>query len=155
MIDMGKILDEIKDSYAKKKRKTEKLIGKSIPTSKRGVPLTRCSHTLTESQFFSRIRSHARRMSLKWKPRTDYLQSVRRPYTGASKKTKWEYPCMNCKKWAVLTQMEVDHIIPCGSLRSFEDIGPFFERMLCEMDGFIIYCKKCHLEKTLRDRAGE
>ena len=123
-----------------------------MKTTKKGVPLTRCSETKTESQFFGWIRSHARRLSIMWKPKNDYLLTVRRKYTGKNKRTKFEYQCQICKKWVTRKEYEVDHIIPCGSLTCFSDIGIFYEKLLCEVDGYRGLCKSCHLEITNCDR---
>ena len=112
--------------------------------TKRGVELTRCGNTMTESEFFSLIRSCLRRLSLRWKPRNDYLNSIRRPYQGISKRSKWEYPCSICGQWFIKAHIEVDHIIPCGSIKSFEDIGLFINRLLIEEEGYRCLCKNCH-----------
>jgi hypothetical protein len=53
-----------------------------------------------------------------------------------------------CKGWFPQKEVEVDHIVPVGSLLSFEDIGGFVERLLCELDGFVVLCKQCHKVKT-------
>jgi hypothetical protein len=116
--------------------------------SKRGVPLTRCSETMTEKAFFSWIRSHARRLSLKWKPRSDFLKEHRRPYIGDNKRTKWEYQCRDCLGWFIQKNIEVNHIIQCGSITCFGEIGGFYERLLCEKDGYEILCKECHRRLT-------
>jgi hypothetical protein len=41
----------------------------------------------------------------------------------------------------------VDHIVPCGSIKCFEDIGPFVQRLLCEMDDLRVLCTKCHTRR--------
>jgi hypothetical protein len=123
------------------------------PRSKRGVPLVYCSNTLTEAQFFGKIRSALRRLSIKWKPRTDFLKERQQPYTGKNKRIKWQYKCDGCKKAYPLKEMECDHKTPCGSLRRFDDIGPFVQKLLCEKDGYQLLCKKkCHLKKTNQSR---
>lgn len=116
--------------------------------TKRGVPLTRASETMTEAQFFSWIRSGIRRMSLRWRPRNEVLRDHRRPYTGENKRTKWEYSCNSCKQWFIMKDIEVDHIVKCGSIKTFDDVGTFLERLLCEKDGYQVLCKECHLKKT-------
>lgn len=110
-----------------------------------------CSGTLTEAGFFGMIRSNLRRLSIRWKPRTEYMNSVRRPLENGGR-SKWEYPCEICKQWFIKAHVEVDHRIPCGSLKSFDDIGPFVKRLLCEADGFRILCKQCHLKITNEGR---
>ncbi len=110
-----------------------------------------CSGTLTESGFFGLIRSALRRLSIRWKPRTEHLNSVRRPKVNGGR-SKFEYPCESCSKWFIKAHIEVDHIIPCGSLRSFDDIGPFVKRLLCEANGFRVLCHSCHLIITNEGR---
>jgi hypothetical protein len=109
------------------------------------------SGTLTEAGFFGMIRSALRRLSIRWKPRTEYLNSVRRPKMNGGR-SKFEYLCESCKQWFIRASIEVDHRIPCGSLRSYEDIGPFVQRLLCEKDGFRVFCKDCHLRHTIAEK---
>ena len=111
-----------------------------------------CSGTLTKAGLMGRIRSHARRMSIKWRPRNDYLKSVRRPYTGTDKRTKWEYECQHCNKWVKSKNYEVNHIVPCGSLKDWKDISGFYKRMLVEVDGYEGLCKNCHQIVTNEER---
>lgn len=110
-----------------------------------------CSNTLTEAGLFGLIRSNLRRLSIRWKPRTEALNAVRRPKVNGGR-SKWEYHCSICLKWFIRAHVEVDHIYPCGSITCFNDIGPFVQRLLCEQDGFRILCKDCHLKITNRDR---
>ena len=49
-------------------------------------------------------------------------------------------------------ETQVDHIVSCGSLRSFEDLPGFTERLLCETSGLQVVCKKCHQKKTNEER---
>lgn len=104
---------------------------------------------MTEAAFFSWIRSHIRRLSLKWRPRSEFLKEQRRESQSDNKRVKWEYQCEECKDWFKLKDIEVDHKIECGSIRSFTDIGGFYERMLCEKDGFRCLCRGCHLKKGI------
>ena len=55
---------------------------------------------------------------------------------------------MMCNTWHIMKNIQVDHIIECGSIKSFEDIGPFLERLLCEKSGFQVLCLDCHRKKT-------
>lgn len=48
---------------------------------------------------------------------------------------------------------KVDHIDPAGSIKCWDDIGPFIKRLLCEEDGLQVLCRKCHDEKTQQERA--
>ncbi len=123
---------------------------KKMPRKKVDKPY--CSGTLTKAGLMGKIRSCLRRMSLKWRPRTDYLKAIRRPYTGTDKRTKWEYECQHCKKWVKSKDYEVDHIIPCGSLTDWDEIGDFCKRLFIEVDGYRGLCKKCHLIETNKAR---
>jgi len=107
--------------------------------------------TMTEAAFFGMIRSALRRLSIRWRPRNQFLMDIRRPKENGGR-SKWEYPCKKCKKWFIRAHIEVDHIIPCGSLRSFEDIPEFVKKLLCEKDGYQAFCKECHLIKTNKER---
>lgn len=111
-----------------------------------------CSNTLTKAGLMGKIRSHARRMSIKWRPRTDYLKTIRKPYVGEDKRTKWVYECQHCLKWFKNKEFEIDHKIPCGSLKDWEDISGFYKRMLVELNGYEGLCKPCHLIKTNKER---
>ncbi len=48
--------------------------------------------------------------------------------------------------------IQADHVIECGSLRSFEDLPGFVERLLCEVDGLRLLCEMCHQERTNEER---
>ncbi len=108
----------------------------------------RCSGLLTESAFWSMIRSHLRRLSLRWKPRNEYITSVRKPYKGPDKRLKWLYQCEQCHEWFARKEVEADHKVEAGSLKCSEDVGPFIDRLLVEVDGWRILCRPCHKERT-------
>lgn len=42
----------------------------------------------------------------------------------------------------------VDHINPCGTLKSFEDVRGFVERLFCEAEGLRLLCEECHQKQT-------
>lgn len=115
------------------------------------VPRTRANNTMTEAQYWGKLRSALRNAYKWWAPIKEAKLRARRP--SKRKRLKWEYQCAQCKKWFPDKEVQVDHIVPCGSLRSLEDIAPFFEKLTCEVDGFQVLCKdKCHAEKTKRER---
>lgn len=105
----------------------------------------------TESQYFSAIRSALRTKFRFWKPMAAVLEKASRPYKGPNKLQKKEYLCVQCKEWFKRKDVEIDHIVECGSLRTYEDIVPFLKRLTPEDQGaFQILCKnKCHRAKTL------
>ena len=78
-------------------------------------------------------------------------QESRRPYKGKNKRQKWEYLCTECSKWYMEKNIQVDHIVPVGSLRTLHDLKGFVERLTTET-GFQILCKECHQVKTNKER---
>ena len=110
-------------------------------------PRTRNSGTWTESQYFGFLRRLLRRGSLKWQPRATAKLSARRKNQSDNKRLKWEYQCSNCGLWYPDKFVVVDHIVPCGSLKSFEDLPGFAERLFCESDGFRVLCIDCDQDR--------
>lgn len=117
------------------------------------VRRTRNGGEWTEAEFFGFIRSNLRLMSRKWNPRKLAEHRARAPYTGPNKRQKWKYQCARCWGWFKRTEVEVDHVEPCGTLKSFDDAGEFLRRLLVEVDGFEVLCEECHQAKTNRQRA--
>lgn len=122
-----------------KKRKT---------TRKSKVVKPRNAGTMTESAFWSFIRSALRQKSRWWKPITQCKQNARRAYKGPNKRQKFEYQCKYCEQWFPEKRVNVDHIIPAGTLRTAADLPGFVERLFCEIDGLQVLCSNCHDEKT-------
>lgn len=92
-------------------------------------------------------------MSLYWRTGEDYLNTLRRVNKGEGRH-KFEYPCEYCGKWFDRKQIELDHKVPCGSLRSIEDLPIFFSRLFVEIDGWQSLCKQCHATRTKEQRNG-
>ena len=112
------------------------------------VVKTRNAGTMSESAFWSFIRSALRQKSRWWKPITQCKLEAKRTYTGPLKRQKFEYQCNHCKGWFPEKKINVDHIIPAGSLNCAEDLGPFVERLFCEVDNLQVLCETCHDVKT-------
>ncbi len=110
-------------------------------------PKPRNNGTMTESAFWSWVRSALRTRSMFWKPRQEILKENRRANQSSNKRLKWEFQCNFCKNWFAQKEIEVDHIIECGNF-SKETAGEFIERLFCEKIGFQILCKNCHKTKT-------
>ncbi|QDP52401.1 MAG: hypothetical protein Unbinned96contig1001_18 [Prokaryotic dsDNA virus sp.] len=117
----------------------------------RGVK-TRAGGTWTEARYWSFIRSALRRSWSKYPVRFQVLQDARRVYTGIDKRTKWEYECADCKGWFKTKEVEVDHIESAGSLKKYEDLAGFCERLFCEKDNLRVLCKPCHKLRTQKER---
>jgi 5-methylcytosine-specific restriction endonuclease McrA len=107
----------------------------------------------TEARFWTFIRSALRRASDRYPPKQEAKKLNRRVYKGQNKKQKWEYQCKKCDGWFMEKEVEIDHIIPTGTLRSFEDLADFCRRLFCGVEGYQIMCKKCHAIKTNDERS--
>lgn len=116
------------------------------------VPRTRNSETMTEAAFWSWIRSALRQKSRWWKPVAQAKMLARRAYKGPNKRQKWEYKCAECLQYFKATDINVDHINPAGTLKCYNDLPGFVERLFCEVDGLQVMCTKCHDKKTTKER---
>ena len=116
------------------------------------VPRTRNNETMTESAFWSWIRSALRQKSRWWKPASEAKTRARRAYKGKNKRQKWEYKCVECTKYFKGTEVNVDHIVPAGTLKTYSDLPGFVERLFCEVEGLQVLCTKCHDIKTALER---
>lgn len=112
------------------------------------VPRTRAGGEWTESSFWSFLRSNLRLASRKWPPRKKVLLAARRNSQSENKRLKWEYRCSECEGWFPEKQVEIDHVVPCGSLRNWDEFRIFAERLFCETDGLAVRCETCHQTKT-------
>lgn len=109
-------------------------------------------HTMTESAFWSFIRSALRQKSRWWKPISIAKLRARRPYKGINKRQKFEYQCTKCKQWFAEKNISIDHIVPVGSLNCADDLPGFVERLFCEVEGLQCLCNSCHDEKTKNEK---
>lgn len=116
------------------------------------VPRTRNNGSMTEAAFWGWIRAALRNRSRFWKPVAECKKKARRKYQGKSRRQKWEYQCANCKNWFPAKSINVDHIVPAGTLRCSDDLKGFVERLFCEVDGLQCLCNKCHDKKTKLER---
>lgn len=142
----------------KKKTQKPKTVkrAKSPPkkkTSKSRVVKTRNHGTFTEAAFFGWIKNSLRSRSRYWKPIGACKLAARRAYKGANKRQKFEYQCNECKNYFPDKQISVDHIVPVGSLKCFNDLPGVVERLFCEIDGLQCLCTSCHTIKSKLDVA--
>lgn len=127
-----------------------KRLAKKRASARRVItPKTRNVNTMTEGQFFQKIRSALRRTFRFWKPITDAAERAARPYSGPNKRQKKEYQCNHCKNWFMRKYVQVDHIVECGALNKYEDIVPFIINLTKENPSdYQVLCKECHSIKT-------
>lgn len=135
--------------------KKVKVYKKKTTVKKVKVPRTRNMNTLTESEYFSRIRSALRNAFKWWLPMKEALRRASRPSENtANKRLKTEYQCNKCKHWFARKLVEIDHIEAAGSLSCYDDIVPFIKRLTVEeISKYQILCKPCHKVKTMKDNS--
>lgn len=135
---------------ARKKRIARKRIARK-PKS----PLTRNGGTMTEQEYFNKIRSVLRTGFRWWTPMMNALKKASRPSQSENKRLKTEYQCAKCKQWYARKDVQIDHIIPVGTLRGYDDLVTFVINLTQETtEAYQILCKaKCHLDKTKKERA--
>jgi len=126
---------------------------KAAKPRKGAAPKTRNAGTMTESAFWSFIRSALRQKSRWWKPIAQAKAKVKRVYKGPLKRQKFEYQCAECSNWFPDKKINVDHIIPAGTLRCANDLPGFVERLFCEIDNLQCLCSDCHNKKTQSEKA--
>ena len=110
----------------------------------RTVEKTRNNGNWSEARYFGFIRSALRSAFMKWQPKHEAKRLSKIAYN--------QYECASCKGVFANKEVEVDHIVPAGSLKTYEDLPGFVERMFCEPDGFQVLCKPCHQLKTNQER---
>lgn len=121
---------------------------------KEAVPKPRNAGTMTESAFWSFIRSALRQKSRFWKPILECKKNARKPYQGSNKRQKFEYQCNICKQWFPEKKVNVDHIVPAGTLKCANDLPYFVERLFCEVGSLQVLCTTCHDLKTKNEKNG-
>lgn len=117
-------------------------------------PKIRNADTMTEAAFWVYIRSFLRQKNRHWKPLRLAKLLSRRKYKGSNPHQRFEYQCNHCKQWFPEKEVNVDHIIPAGTLTCANDLPGFVERLFCEVQGLQILCFDCHNIKTQNEKHG-
>lgn len=123
-----------------------------IMAKRKLVNKTRNAGTMSEAAFWSFIRSALRQKSRWWKPIAMCKANARREHKGVNKRQKYEYQCNKCKKWFPDKKINIDHIIPAGSLNCANDLPQFVERLFCEVENLQVLCIHCHDIKSKEDK---
>ena len=131
------------------RKKREKATPKK-KAKKRNIDRPYCGGEWTKARFFQFIRTALRGASSRWKPK---YQCVKFAETAkiVNRKTgriAMHYQCSRCYNEFPRKEINVDHIVPVGSLNSFEDLPDFTRRLFCERNGLRVLCISCHDEIT-------
>lgn len=101
----------------------------------------------TTARFNQFIRSALRGAWSRWPPKYQCLNDGRKKVVG--KKHKYEYQCALCEKWFKAKDVQVDHIVPAGSSKDWNE---FITKLFVGTEKLQRLCTSCHKEKTKLDR---
>ena len=101
-----------------------------------------------DKELITFLRSQLRRVSQRWKPIWQTRLKARRKYTGPNKRQKFEYQCAECLVWFPAGKVQVDHVVPVGSLKTLDDLASYAERLFCAPTNLRVLCLTCHKSKT-------
>ena len=130
--------------------------------SKRGIinPV----YNMTDAAFFGKLRSMLRK---EWRHSQMYRDALKRakvPFKGEGRR-KFSIKCEQCGDEYALQERiitgqtklgkdkdslayQIDHKIDAGSLKTFDDLSGFAERLFCSIDELQVLCYWCHKSKT-------
>lgn len=142
-------------------------MGKKLPNtprSKRGVinPI----YGMTNAAFFGKIRSMLRK---EWRHSQMYRDALKRakvPFKGEGRR-KYSIKCEGCGiEYAMGERIvvgetkqgkpkdslayQIDHKIDAGSLKTFDNLSGFAERLFCSPEDLQVLCWHCHKDKTYK-----
>jgi len=123
---------------------------KSTKPHRKRVVRSKAGGQWTKSRYWQFIRSVLRQGFQRYPAKQVARESNRKVVRG--KRHKYEYECCDCGGWFVDRDVQVDHIVPAGSLKDYRDLPGFVRRLYCEPEDLQILCKPCHKEKTKRER---
>lgn len=115
---------------------------------------------ITNAAFFGKLRSMLRKEWRHSKPYKDALNAAKVPYTLPGRR-KYSIKCQRCGDEYALQERvhigftktgkakdalayQIDHKIDAGSLKCFDDLSGFAERLFCSPDDLQVFCIFCH-----------
>jgi 5-methylcytosine-specific restriction endonuclease McrA len=103
--------------------------------------------TWTTAKFNSFVTSILRSGSRRWGPKYTTLASAKteKKINKATGRVAQHFLCNSCAEDFPAAHVQVDHIIPMGKGRSWDD---FINELFCEADNLQVLCKPCHKIKT-------
>ncbi len=119
------------------------------------MPKKLTKEQLENRVYGNRVRSCIRRAWSKSPGRYEALKNDRRVYQGDNKRQRFEHQCNICKEWFKQSEVQIDHIIPCGGFFTpMYEIDEVAFKHFC----YIMFCgplqklcKPCHNVKTAQD----
>ena len=115
---------------------------------------------ITEAAFFGKLRSMLRKEWRHSLPYRNALKAAKVPYTLPGRR-KFSIVCQKCETHYKMGERivvgetkagkekdalayQIDHKIDAGSLKSFDDLSGFAERLFCPPEDLQVLCWHCH-----------
>ena len=108
----------------------------------------------TKAAYFSWVRGQIRRSLWGRNPIKNYVKRLAAKPAPPGSRAKKVIECEFCHKDHAQSKIEVDHVVPAGSCRDWDDLGPFLRRMLDPSGGYRLLCKPCHKTHTYAEKMG-
>lgn len=107
----------------------------------------------TEAEYWGKIRSSLRKLTMQWKPIQDCKKGCKEIYKGDNKRQKFVYKCANCNSLVSDKEIHIDHKVSAGSLRNSDDLKGFVDRLFAEnVNMYQCLCKNCNIEKATEEK---
>jgi 5-methylcytosine-specific restriction endonuclease McrA len=103
-----------------------------------------------KSFIIGALRQGFRRYPAKYLALKDAFHGVR--VNKSTGRKGQHFKCATCKKLFPRTGVQVDHRVPVVGESGFVDWNTYIDRMFCKQSNLQVLCKKCHKEKTNRER---
>lgn len=113
---------------------------------------TRNNGQWSEGRFRGFVTSALRAAVRRWPPKYEALKKafVGSKINAKSGRKAKHFLCAGCDKEYVQANVQVDHKIPIGSCKTWDE---FVEKLFCEADNLQVLCLKCHKIKTKKERS--
>lgn len=110
-----------------------------------------------QTDFFTYLRGCLRKAWSNNPIKIQVLKNKRKQIVNPNPKGKkshvWGFDCEMCKGTFIISEGQVDHIHPAGTLREKEDIQGFVERLLfVTEDDLRLVCKACNNALAMADK---
>lgn len=112
-----------------------------------------------ESQYLSWLRGQFRKIWMDFIPKNEFLSencypvdSEEKALHGLHKRTKTAGKCVFCNQIFGKSKLQIDHIIPAGSMTTYAEAPGYLLRLLCSKENMQLTCKPCHDIKTYADK---
>lgn len=105
----------------------------------------------SRGRFNSFVTSILRSGSRRWGPKYQTLNEAKteKKVNSTTGRVAQHFLCAECQKDYPAKQVEVDHIVPIGTEKTWDE---FINGLFCEAENLQVLCKPCHKDKTLKEK---